>query len=65
MSDTGDPLRPVWAAPGALRRILCLLAGMALAAPAVRAGGFDFAALLTLVRSQDIGSVEELLAALP
>src|SRR5438105_3065394 len=65
MSDTGDPLRPVCAAPGALRRILCLLAGMALAAPAVRAGGFDFAALLTLVRSQDIGSVEELLAALP
>src|SRR5439155_15939053 len=63
--DAGDPLRPVCAAPGALRRILCLLAGTALAAPAVRAGGFDFAALLTLLRSQDIGSVEELLAALP
>jgi len=65
MSDAGDPLRPVCAAPGALRRILCLLAGTALAAPAVRAGGFDFAALLTLLRSQDIGSVEELLTALP
>src|SRR5204863_43017 len=65
MSDAGNRLRRVCAAPGALRRILCLLAGTALAAPAVRAGGFDFAALLTLVRSQDIGSVEELLAALP
>jgi hypothetical protein len=65
MNGAGNALSPARAAPRAPHCTRCLLVAMLLAAPAVRAGGFDFAALLTLVRSQDIGSVEELLAALP
>src|SRR5690349_15808778 len=47
MSGTGHTGFSVWPAPAALRRTTpCLLIAMLLAAPAVRAGGFDFAALL-------------------
>ena len=48
-----------------VRRTLCLLLGIALAAPAARAGELDFAALQGLIGRGDLGSVEELLAVLP
>ncbi len=48
-----------------MRRTLYLLFVILLAAPAADAGSFDFAALLSLLKTRDIGSVEELLAALP
>jgi hypothetical protein len=44
---------------------LCLLLGTLLAVPAARAAGFDFAALEALLKRRNIGSVEELLPALP
>ena len=46
-------------------RTLCLLLAILPAARAACAASFDFAALLSILKSQDIGSVEELLAALP
>jgi cytochrome c553 len=65
MSRTGHSHASVRAVPHAVRGALWLLAAMLPAAPSVQAGSFDFAALQTLLRSQDIGSVEQLLAALP
>jgi hypothetical protein len=65
MSRAGHTDFAVRALPPAVRGTLCLLAAMLPAAPSVQAGSFDFAALQTLLRSQDIGSVEQLLAALP
>src|ERR1700739_3378411 len=65
MSRAGHTDFAVRALPPAVRGMLCLLAAMLPAAPSVQAGSFDFAALQTLLRSQDIGSVEQLLAALP
>jgi hypothetical protein len=44
---------------------LCLLLGLLGAAPPAQAAGFNFASLQWLLSHQDIGSVEELLAALP
>ena len=49
----------------AAQRTLCAFPGILLAASPCWAGDFDFAALQSLIRSQDIGSVEELVAALP
>src|SRR3989440_4718067 len=46
------------------RSTLCLLLGLLGAAPA-QAAGFNFASLQALLSHQDIGSVEELIAALP
>jgi hypothetical protein len=48
-----------------VRRTFCLLWVTLLAAPAADAGSFDFGALRSLLEGQDIGSIEELLAALP
>src|SRR5436190_1460610 len=47
------------------RSTLCLLLGLLGAAPPGQAAGFDFASLQSLLSHQDIGSVEELIAALP
>ena len=48
-----------------MRRTLCLFLGLLCAAPPGRAAAFNFAALQSLLSQQDIGSVEELIAALP
>ena len=47
------------------RSTLCLLLGLLGAARPGQAAGFDFASLQSLLSHQDIGSVEELIAALP
>ena len=47
------------------RSALCLLLGLLGAAPPGQAAGFNFASLQSLLSRQDIGSVEELIAALP
>jgi hypothetical protein len=47
-----------------VRRLLSLLAAV-LSTTAAAAAGFDFQALQLLVQSQDLGSIEQLLAALP
>jgi len=49
----------------AVPRTLCLLLGLLCAAPPGQAAGFNFASLQSLLSHQDIGSVEELIAALP
>jgi mono/diheme cytochrome c family protein len=48
-----------------VRRTLCLLLGLLGAAAPGQAAGFNFASLQSLLSHQDIGSVEELIAALP
>lgn len=48
-----------------MRRNLCLLLLLTLAAPAIHADSFGFESLQALIRTHDVGSVEELLAALP
>src|SRR5213076_1861879 len=47
------------------RSTLCLLLGLLGPAPPGQAAGFNFASLQALLSHQDIGSVEELIAALP
>ena len=47
------------------RSTLCLLLGLLGAAPPGQAAGFNYASLQSLLSRQDIGSVEELIAALP
>src|SRR2546422_10811492 len=49
----------------AVRRTLYLFLGILFTAPPGQAGTFNFASLQSLIRDQDIGSVEELIAALP
>jgi len=49
----------------AVRRTLCLFLGLLCAAPPGQAAGFNFASLQSLLSQQDIGSVEELITALP
>lgn len=48
-----------------MRRISCLPFLLALAAPAARADSLGFVSLQALIRTRDVGTVEELLAALP
>jgi len=48
-----------------VRRIACLPLLLALAAPAAHADNFGFASLQALIRTRDVGTIEELLAALP
>jgi cytochrome c553 len=48
-----------------VRRTLCLFLGLLCAAPPGQAAGFNFASLQSLLSQQNIGSVEELIAALP
>jgi cytochrome c553 len=52
-------------AVSAVRRSLCLFLGLLCAAPPGQAAGFNFASLQSLLSQQNIGSVEQLLAALP
>jgi cytochrome c553 len=48
-----------------VRRLPCLPLLLALAAPAAHADNFGFASLQALIRTHEVGTVEELLAALP
>src|SRR5580704_15695429 len=65
IEEAGEPTRRCVRAVCALPRTLCLLLGLLCAAPPGQAAGFNFASLQALLSQQDIGSVEELIAALP
>jgi len=64
--EAGQVTRRCALAVAAVRHsTLCLLLGLLGAAAPAQAAGFNFASLQWLLSHQDIGSVEELLAALP
>ncbi len=64
--EAGQFTRRCASAVAAVRRsTLCLLLGLLGPAPPGQAAGFNFASLQALLSHQDIGSVEELIAALP
>jgi hypothetical protein len=65
IQEAGELTRRCVLAVSAVPRTLCLLLGLLFAAPPGQAAGFDFASLQWLLSHQDIGSVEELIAALP
>src|SRR2546429_1397673 len=66
MREAGRVTRRCASAVAAVRRsTLCLLLGLLGPAPPAQAAGFNFASLQALLSHQDIGSVEELIAALP
>lgn len=60
-----SPANPAVRMIRTVRRRFCLPFLLALAAPAAHADDFGFAALAALIRTHDVGTVEELLAALP
>ncbi len=63
--EAGEVTRRCALAVATVRRILCLFLGLLCAAPPGQAAAFNFASLQSLLSQQDIGSVEELIAALP
>ena len=64
--EAGQVTRRCASAVAAVRHsTLCLLLGLLGAAAPAQAAGFNFASLQSLLSHQNIGSVEELLAALP
>src|ERR1700694_1324271 len=63
--EAGEVTRRCALAVATVRRTLCLFFGLLSAAPPGHAAAFNFASLQSLLSQQDIGSVEELIAALP
>src|SRR3984893_11052767 len=63
--EAGEVTRRCASAVATVRRTLCLLLAFFCAASPGQAAAFNFASLQSLLSSQDIGSVEELIAALP
>ena len=65
IQEAGELTRGCARAVSAVPRTLCLLLGLLCTASPGQAAGFNFASLQSLLAQQDIGSVEELIAALP
>src|SRR3984893_9097484 len=65
IQEAGDLTRGCARAVSAVPRTFCLLLGLLCTASPGQAAGFNFASLQSLLAQQDIGSVEELIAALP
>ena len=63
--EAGEVTRRCALAVATVRRTLCLFLGLLGTAPPGQAAAFNFASLQSLLSHQDIGSVEELIAALP
>ncbi len=63
--EAGEVTRRCLSAVATVRRIHCLFLTLLCAAPPGQAAAFNFASLQSLLSQQDIGSVEELIAALP